>query len=93
MHQLEYDNINESNKVKLIQFRRIGKGCMSYMLDSDGESIVIDPVYPIDDYMQKALEIGTKISKVVDTHQHADHVSGAKDLAKKAGATYYQSSL
>jgi glyoxylase-like metal-dependent hydrolase (beta-lactamase superfamily II)/rhodanese-related sulfurtransferase len=87
----EYDNINESNKVKLVQFRRIGKGCMSYMLDSDGECIVIDPVYPIDDYMQKASEIGTKISKVVDTHQHADHVSAAKELARRTGAIYYQS--
>ena len=62
------------------------------MLDSDGESIVIDPVYPVDDYIQKASEIGTKISKVVDTHQHADHISAAKDLAKKTDAIYYQSS-
>ncbi|HVH96376.1 MAG TPA: rhodanese-like domain-containing protein, partial [Bacillus sp. (in: firmicutes)] len=88
----EYNNINESSKVKLVQFRRIGKGCISYLLDSDGESIVIDPVYPVNDYIQKASEIGTKISKVVDTHQHADHISAAKDLAKKTGAIYYQSS-
>ena len=88
----EYNNIDESSKVKLVQFRRIGKGCMSYLLDSDGESIVIDPVYPINDYMQKASEIGTKISKVVDTHQHADHISAAKDLARNTGAIYYQSS-
>ena len=57
-----------------------------------GQSIVIDPVYPVDDYIQKASEIGTKISAVVDTHQHADHVSSAKELAKKTGAIYYQSS-
>ena len=88
----EYNNINESSKVKLVQFRRIGKGCISYLLDSDGESIVIDPVYPVNDYIQKASEIGTKISKVADTHQHADHISAAKDLAKKTGAIYYQSS-
>ena len=74
----EYNNINESSKVKLVQFRRIGKGCISYLLDSDGESIVIDPVYPVNDYIQKASEIGTKISKVADTHQHADHISGCK---------------
>ena len=65
---------------------------MSYMLDSEGQSIVIDPVYPVDEYIQKASEIGTKISAVVDTHQHADHVSSAKELAKKTGAIYYQSS-
>ncbi|MDQ4072962.1 MAG: rhodanese-like domain-containing protein [Thermoproteota archaeon] len=84
--------IQGSSKVKLIQFRRIGKGCMSYLLDSDGQSIVIDPVYPIDDYIQKASEIGTTITKVFDTHQHADHVSAARDLAKKVGILYYQSS-
>ncbi len=84
--------IQESAKVKLIQFRRIGKGCMSYLLDSDGQSIVIDPVYPVDDYIQKASEIGTTITKVFDTHQHADHVSAAKDLAKRIGILYYQSS-
>jgi len=88
----EYPISNESAKVKLVQIRRIGKGCISYMLDSDGQSIVIDPVYPVDDYIQKASEIGTKISAVVDTHQHADHVSSAKELAKKTGAVYYQSS-
>ncbi len=88
----EYPTSNESAKVMLIQLRRIGKGCMSYILDSEGQSIVIDPVYPVDDYIQKASEIGTKISAVADTHQHADHVSAAKELAKKTGAIYYQSS-
>jgi glyoxylase-like metal-dependent hydrolase (beta-lactamase superfamily II)/rhodanese-related sulfurtransferase len=88
----EYNNFDKSSNVILVQFRRIGKGCISYLLHSSGESIVIDPVHPIDDYIKKASEIGTKISKVVDTHQHADHISGAKDLAKKTGAIYYQSS-
>ena len=88
----EYNSDSKNAKIRLIQFRRIGKGCISYLIDSYGQSIVIDPVYPIDDYMQKATEIGTKISKVVDTHQHADHVSAAKDLSKLTGAKYYQSS-
>ena len=89
---VEYHVSNESNKVRLMQFRRIGKGCMSYMLNSDKESIIIDPVYPVNDYIQKASEIGSKISAVVDTHQHADHISAAKELAKKTNAVYYQSS-
>jgi glyoxylase-like metal-dependent hydrolase (beta-lactamase superfamily II) len=83
-------NINRS-KVRLIQFRRIGKGCMSYLLNSDAESLVIDPVYPIDEYIQEASEIGSKISKIIDTHQHADHVSAAKELSQQTGALYYQS--
>jgi glyoxylase-like metal-dependent hydrolase (beta-lactamase superfamily II)/rhodanese-related sulfurtransferase len=88
----EYNANSKNTKIRLIQFRRIGKGCISYLIDSYGQSIVIDPVYPLDDYVQKATEIGTKISKVFDTHQHADHVSAAKELSKLTGARYYQSS-
>lgn len=88
----KYD-VNVSTKVKLLQFRRIGKGCMSYLLVSNDQSTaVIDPVYPIEDYLQKSLEMGAKITAVIDTHQHADHVSAAKELAAKTGAIYYQSS-
>jgi glyoxylase-like metal-dependent hydrolase (beta-lactamase superfamily II) len=89
---VEYNSNSKNTKIRLIQFRRIGKGCISYLIDSSGQSIVIDPVYPVGEYVQKATEIGTKISKVVDTHQHADHVSAAKDLSKLTGAKYYQSS-
>ncbi len=84
-------NINNSTKIRLFQFRRIGKGCISYLLDSDGQSVVIDPVYPINEYIQKAAEIGTRIVKIIDTHQHADHISAARSLAKETGAQYLQS--
>ena len=85
-----YDTSN-STVIRLFQFRRIGKGCTSYLLDSDGQSIVIDPVYPFDEYIQKAREIGTQIVKVIDTHQHADHISAARFLAKETNAQYLQS--
>lgn len=97
----KYD-INENAKVKLFQFRRIGKGCMSYLLVSDNkeavsttkttEAAVIDPVYPVEDYLKKSSEIGAKITVIIDTHQHADHISAAKELAKRTGALYCQSS-
>lgn len=72
--------------VRLYQIRRIGKGCMSYILESDGDAAVIDPVYPAKYYLSKVLEIGAKITKVFDTHQHADHVSSAVELSEKTGA-------
>ncbi|HEY0580505.1 MAG TPA: rhodanese-like domain-containing protein, partial [Candidatus Nitrosocosmicus sp.] len=50
----EYNGNSKNTKIRLIQFRRIGKGCISYLIDSSGQSIVIDPVHPIDDYVQKA---------------------------------------
>ena len=86
--EFELDN---SSNISLFQFRRIGKGCISYLLDSDGESIIIDPVYPIEKYIQKATELDTKIVKIIDTHQHADHVSAANALAEQTGAQHLQS--
>jgi glyoxylase-like metal-dependent hydrolase (beta-lactamase superfamily II)/rhodanese-related sulfurtransferase len=75
-----------AGKVRLYQVRRIGKGCMSYILESDGDAAVIDPVYPIEYYLSKVSEIGAKITKVFDTHQHADHVSAAAELSEKTGS-------
>ncbi|MGE5662597.1 MAG: rhodanese-like domain-containing protein, partial [Ignavibacteriales bacterium] len=72
--------------VRLYQVRRIGKGCMSYILESDGDAAVIDPVYPVEYYLLKVSEIGAKITKVFDTHQHADHVSAAVKLSEEAGS-------
>ena len=71
--------------VRLYQIRRIGKGCMSYILRSMVVLPVIDPVYPIEYYLSKISEIGAKITKVFDTHQHADHVS-AVELSEKTGS-------
>jgi glyoxylase-like metal-dependent hydrolase (beta-lactamase superfamily II)/rhodanese-related sulfurtransferase len=90
-----YNKNEENKKIKVIQIRRIGKGCLSYIIGSNNnkESIVIDPVFPIEDYIQIAKnELNSKISKVYDTHHHADHVSGTKALAEKINADFYLSS-
>ena len=76
------NNNNHNEILKLIQIRRIGKGCISYILGSKGEAGVIDPIYPIGYYIQKASEMGVRITKVFDTHQHADHISGGKELGE-----------
>ena len=78
-------------KINVIQFRRIGKGCISYMIESNGEIAVIDPVFPIDKYIQTANKFNATITKVYDTHQHADHISAAKALAEKVTSTLYRS--
>ena len=97
----EYDIAN-GQKVKVVQVRKIGKGCISYIVSlvdnnttSNAEAIVIDPVFPIDEYIRIAnAEIGSraKITKVFDTHLHADHVSSARELANKIDAQLYFSS-
>lgn len=81
----------EGSKVNLVQLRRIGKGCISYIIESNGEIVVIDPVFPIDNYIQTANKFNSTITKIYDTHQHADHISAAKALAEKIGATLYRS--
>ena len=76
----------------MIHVKRIGKGCSSYIVSLGREGAVIDPVFPIDYYLNLAKEHDIKFTKVYDTHQHADHVSAAKQLADKTGADLYLSS-
>ena len=47
------------------------------------EAIVIDPSIYVDQYIKKAEELGAQVKHVVDTHRHADHVSGASELIKE----------
>lgn len=74
---------------ELYQFIRIGKGCLSYMLISRGEAAVIDPVRMTETYKNFAAEKKVTISAVLDTHLHADHISGGKMLADQTEAPYY----
>lgn len=83
----------KENDITIIQVEKIGKGCLSHIIGSDGEAVVIDPTYPPSKYLEFAQKEGLKITKVIDTHQHADHVSAAKDLAQMAGAKLYLSKL
>ncbi|HUG16230.1 MAG TPA: MBL fold metallo-hydrolase [Thermomicrobiales bacterium] len=73
----------------VIQLRRTGKGCLSYMVGSGGEALVIDASLDPDVYMQLAAEHDWTITTVLDTHVHADHLSRSRLLAERAGATLY----
>ncbi|MFB1050165.1 MBL fold metallo-hydrolase [Paraliobacillus sp. JSM ZJ581] len=74
---------------ELYQFVRIGKGCLSYMVISDGEAAVIDPVRMADVFIDFAKEKNVTIKHVLDTHLHADHISGGRLIAEKTGALYW----
>ncbi|WP_411954377.1 MBL fold metallo-hydrolase [Alkalibacillus sp. S2W] len=74
---------------ELYQFVRLGKGCLSYMIVSDGEAAIIDATRMADTYINFAEEKGATIKHVFDTHLHADHISGGRTIADKTGATYY----
>ena len=65
-------------------------GCLAeaaYYIESNGEAAIIDPLRETSPYTQLADKRGAKIKYVLETHFHADFVSGHVDLAKKTGAT------
>lgn len=74
---------------EIYQFVRIGKGCLSYMVVSNGEAALIDSTRMTDVYLEFAESIGAKITHVFDTHLHADHISGGRVIAEKTNATYW----
>jgi glyoxylase-like metal-dependent hydrolase (beta-lactamase superfamily II) len=74
---------------ELYQFVRIGKGCLSYMVVSNGEAAIIDSTRMTDVYLDFATSINAKITHVFDTHLHADHISGGRVIAEKTNASYW----
>ena len=78
-----------ANGGELYQFVRLGKGCLSYMVISEGEAALIDAVRFTEVFTTFAEEKGVKIKHVFDTHLHADHISGGRHIAAATGATYY----
>ncbi|WP_277587495.1 MBL fold metallo-hydrolase [Psychrobacillus antarcticus] len=78
-----------TNGGEIYQFVRLGKGCLSYMIVSDGEAAVIDSTRNPAIYVEFASTIGAKITHVFDTHLHADHISGGRKIAEITNATYW----
>ncbi|MCC7417286.1 MAG: MBL fold metallo-hydrolase [Acidobacteria bacterium] len=72
------------------QFLHVDPIGASYLVGcgGQGQCVVVDPVADIAVYEQAAREFGMRISQVVDTHVHADHLSGGRALADAAGASY-----
>jgi glyoxylase-like metal-dependent hydrolase (beta-lactamase superfamily II) len=65
----------------LLQYHRPSSGCLGYLLYADGEAAVIDPLRAFTDrYLADAADLGVDIEYALDTHVHADHISGVRDL-------------
>ncbi|MCC2630130.1 MAG: fold metallo-hydrolase [Thermomicrobiales bacterium] len=73
----------------VIQVRRTGKGCLSYLIGNDGQAVVIDAALPPEVYQELAAQHGWTITGVLDTHVHADHFSRSRLLAAATGATLH----
>jgi len=72
-----------------MHFQQFYLSCLahaSYFIGSEGEAVVVDPRRDIDIYIDEANQQGFKIKYVIETHLHADFVSGHRELAAKTGA-------
>src|SRR5690606_40196617 len=73
-----------------MKIEQIYTGCLAqgaYYIESEGEAVVIDPLREVQPYIDKAERNNARIRYVLETHFHADFVSGHIDLAEKTGST------
>ena len=73
----------------VIQLDRVGKGALSYILVSDGDAVVVDPGRHIERYEAVLKELPATPAAVIDTHVHADYLSGARAAAARWGVPYF----
>jgi len=73
----------------LVQFDRVGKEALSYLLLSDGQALIIDPPRDFTAHLRYIDEAGARLVAVADTHAHADFISGASSISKERGVPYY----
>jgi glyoxylase-like metal-dependent hydrolase (beta-lactamase superfamily II) len=71
---------------RVVQIRRTGKGCLSYLIASKDEAAVIDPSVGPEVYTGLAKQHNCRIRWVLETHIHADHLSRARRLAEQCEA-------
>ncbi|MEP6717942.1 MAG: MBL fold metallo-hydrolase [bacterium] len=70
-------------------FKQFYLACLahaSYLIGSEGEAAVVDPQRDVDEYLKEASAQGFKIKYIIETHLHADFVSGHRELAARTGA-------
>jgi len=78
----------ESSRFAIWQVNRRGKGCLSYVVASNGEAVIVDAMKNEEWFEAFAAQRGLRIIRVLDTHIHADHVSGGPALSQRLGVPY-----
>lgn len=73
----------------IFQFRRTGKGCLSYVIQQDDECLIVDPSLDTEVYLEFLKNRSLKPAGVIDTHIHADHVSRGPEIAGQLNIGYY----
>jgi glyoxylase-like metal-dependent hydrolase (beta-lactamase superfamily II)/rhodanese-related sulfurtransferase len=84
-----FQTVVEHEEYAVVQVNRVARGCLSYVLISQGEAAIIDPLRHIDQYLSFLEQRNVSLRLLLDTHAHADHISGGPALATATGAPYY----
>ncbi|TYT60790.1 MBL fold metallo-hydrolase [Natrialba swarupiae] len=88
-----YDRVelDVGTDLTVVQVQRRAKGCLGYVIgcEKTGDAVVVDPTADVDEYVIAAEEAGISVVGVIDTHVHADHVSGGRELADRLEVPYY----
>jgi glyoxylase-like metal-dependent hydrolase (beta-lactamase superfamily II)/rhodanese-related sulfurtransferase len=81
----------DSDDLVVRQIQRRAKGCLGYVVGSaeTGDAVVVDATRQTDQFKVAAQEAGLTIERVLDTHVHADHISGGRALAEEVGVPYH----
>jgi glyoxylase-like metal-dependent hydrolase (beta-lactamase superfamily II) len=78
----EYAELEADTDAVVAQYRRPSSGCLAYLVVSEGEAAVIDPLRAFtNEYLADAKALGADLRYAIDTHIHADHISGVRALA------------
>lgn len=83
--------VDIGSRTTVIQFRREARGCLSYLVARGRQALVVDPAPEVAPYLDRAGALGVTVTAVLDTHVHADHLSGARLLADSTGARLHLS--
>jgi len=85
----EFKPVVESRELSIYQASRPARGCLSYVVASQGHAAVIDSLRHTEKYVSFAREKNLQIKLTLDTHAHADHISGGPTLAQQLRVPYY----
>ncbi|WP_435102585.1 MBL fold metallo-hydrolase [Halarchaeum sp. P4] len=84
----EYSELDVDVDATVAQYRRPSSGCLAYLIVSEDEAAVIDPLRAFTtEYVQDVRTLGADVAYALDTHIHADHISGLRDLTTETDAT------
>lgn len=81
--------VAETAAYQVYQVDRPARGCLSHVLISQGQAAIIDPLRHTEKYQEFLAGKGAELALILDTHAHADHISGGPALAQATGAPYY----